>query len=226
MPSERAAALADEFAAANDAAIALAESCSESQWRTVVPGEEWTVGVVLHHVAEGHAQGARWLRSMAAGDGVADTGDDIDRHNVTHAEQWSDVSVADTVALLRDNGTADRSTPAGVDRRGIGPDRPVRTGRGSAVSGGATGGGGVRPSPGSPGPRPGGTGCVWSKERNERYERAEHLIGVQCGPHLVGRFGNDWAGRRADGYPVHHTGEGSRRGVAARDWKSAVVADA
>ena len=104
MASERAAALADEFAAANDAAIALAESCSESQWRTVVPGEEWTVGVVLHHVAEGHAQGARWLRSMAAGDGVADTGDDIDRHNVTHAEQWSDVSVVDTVALLRDNG--------------------------------------------------------------------------------------------------------------------------
>jgi hypothetical protein len=102
--SERAAALADEFAAANDAAIALAESCSDSQWRTVVPGEEWTVGVVLHHVAEGHAQGARWLRSMAAGEGVADTGDDIDRHNVTHAEQWSDVSAADTVALLRDNG--------------------------------------------------------------------------------------------------------------------------
>lgn len=104
MPSERAAALADEFAAANDAAIAFAESCSESQWRTVVPGEEWTVGVVLHHVAEGHAQGARWLRSMAAGDGVADTDDDLDRHNVTHAEQWSDVSVADTVALLRENG--------------------------------------------------------------------------------------------------------------------------
>jgi DinB superfamily len=104
VPSERAAALADEFAAANEAAIVLAESCSESQWRTVVPGEEWTVGVVLHHVAEGHAQGARWLLSMAAGDGVADTGDDIDRHNVTHAEQWSDVSVADTVALLRDNG--------------------------------------------------------------------------------------------------------------------------
>ena len=104
MPSERAAALADEFAAANDAAIAFAESCSESQWRTVVPGEEWTVGVVLHHVAGGPRPGARWLRFMTAGEGVADTGDDIDRHNVTHAEQWSDVSVADTVALLRDNG--------------------------------------------------------------------------------------------------------------------------
>jgi DinB superfamily len=104
VPSDRAAALADEFAAANDAAIAFAESCSESQWQSVVPGEEWTVGVVLHHVAEGHAQAARWLRSMAAGEGVADTGADIDRHNVTHAEQWAEVSVADTVALLRDNG--------------------------------------------------------------------------------------------------------------------------
>ncbi len=40
MPSERAAALADEFAAANAAAVAFARSCSEDQWRTVVPGED------------------------------------------------------------------------------------------------------------------------------------------------------------------------------------------
>jgi hypothetical protein len=104
MPSERAASLADEFVAANDAVIAFARSCSEEQWKTVVPGEGWTVGVVLHHIAEGHAQGVRWLTAMAAGDGVTDTGDDIDRHNVTHAEKWADVSVADTVALLEENG--------------------------------------------------------------------------------------------------------------------------
>src|ERR1019366_9952654 len=110
----------------------------------------------------------------------------------------------------------DRSTPASVDRRGIGSGRPVRPGRGSTVSSGAIGGGGFWPSPGSPGPRPGGTGCVWSNGR------AEHLISVQSGPHLVGRFGNDCAGCRADGHLVHHTGEGPRRSVAARDRKSAV----
>jgi hypothetical protein len=52
----------------------------------------------------GPRPGSALVAVHGAGDGVADTGDDIDRHNVTHAEQWSDVSVADTVALLRDNG--------------------------------------------------------------------------------------------------------------------------
>jgi hypothetical protein len=104
MPSERAASLADEFVDANDAVIAFAQSCSDAQWRTVVPGEGWTVGVVLHHIAEGHALGVRWLTSMVAGEGVSDTGEDIDHHNVTHAERCADVNVADTVALLRENG--------------------------------------------------------------------------------------------------------------------------
>jgi DinB family protein len=104
MTSARATALADEFAGANEAAITFARSCSDDQWRTVVPGEDWPVGVVLHHIAQGHAQGVSWLTTMVAGESVTDTDEDIDAHNLTHAEQYAGVGVAETVALLEENG--------------------------------------------------------------------------------------------------------------------------
>jgi hypothetical protein len=98
--------LADDFSATNAEVIAFAESCSEDQWWTVVPGEDWTVGVVLHHIAEGHAQGLRWLSTMARGEAVTDSSDDIHGRNVEHASRCSDISIADTVTLLRENGAA------------------------------------------------------------------------------------------------------------------------
>ena len=84
--------------------VAFVRSCSEEQWLLTVPGEGWTVGVVLHHVAEGHQQGLRWLASMAKGDSVANTAEDIDRDNAAHAVRAEGVSVADTLVLLESNG--------------------------------------------------------------------------------------------------------------------------
>jgi hypothetical protein len=104
MPSERSAALADAFAAANAEVIAFAGSCSDAQWRTVVPGEDWPVGVVMHHIAEGHANALAWLTAMAHGDAVTDSGEDIDRRNVDHAARSDGIGIAETVALLGQNG--------------------------------------------------------------------------------------------------------------------------
>src|SRR5271166_6639919 len=104
MVSERAAALADDLAAANEDALSFARSCSDGEWTVTVPGEGWGVGVVLHHIAEGHANSARWLRSMASGEGVAESAEDIDRANEAHALRAGDCGQAETVALLRANG--------------------------------------------------------------------------------------------------------------------------
>ena len=57
MTSERSERLADDFAVVNAEAVAFARSCPVAAWQAPVPGEEWTVGVVLHHIAEGHAGG-------------------------------------------------------------------------------------------------------------------------------------------------------------------------
>lgn len=101
---EQSAALADDFAAVNAEAISFARSCTPDQWRTVVPGEDWMVGVVLHHIAEGHAQALHWLELMSHGEAVTDTGEDIDDRNSTHATRCTDVGVDETVALLEQNG--------------------------------------------------------------------------------------------------------------------------
>ena len=112
--SERATALADDFAAANAEALAFARSCADSQWAVTVPEEGWPVGVVLHHIAEGHANSARWLRGMARGDGVAESAEDIDRANAVHAVRSEGAGRAETVALLETNGTLLEETLRGL----------------------------------------------------------------------------------------------------------------
>lgn len=103
--SERSDALAADFALANGRALAFARSCTGEQWASTVPGEGWSVGVVLHHIAEGHAHGVRWLGEMASGRGVTDTADDIDRDNAAHAARAGSVGQDETVALLQANGS-------------------------------------------------------------------------------------------------------------------------
>jgi hypothetical protein len=105
MASERAQALADDFARANEEALVFARSCSDEQWALTVPGEGWTVGVVLHHIAEGHAHGLRWLGDMASGRGVSDTAEGIDRENAAHAVRSESAGPAETVALLQTSGS-------------------------------------------------------------------------------------------------------------------------
>lgn len=104
MPSERASALADDFAAANAEVVEFARSCSDSEWALVVPGEAWTVGVVMHHIAEGHEHGLEWLSRMARGEAVTDTAEGIDDDNAAHAERAATVGRVETVALLAANG--------------------------------------------------------------------------------------------------------------------------
>jgi len=142
MASERAAALARDFAAANADALAFARACTEGDWAVTVPGEGWTVGVVLHHIAEGHAQGRRWLEAMAGGVGVAESAEDIDRANAAHALDMAAVGPADTVALLEVNGDGLERALRGLSDEDLdraapfGPagGRPLQTGDLAAVA--------------------------------------------------------------------------------------------
>jgi len=124
--SERAAALADDFARANAEAVGFARSCGDEAWARPVPGEGWTVGVVLHHIADSYAQSRRWVLEMARGDGVTDTAALIDEANAAHAERAASVTAAETASLLEQagalleatlralsDGDLDRSAPFG-----------------------------------------------------------------------------------------------------------------
>jgi hypothetical protein len=95
---------ADALTAANDDLISFAGTCSPEQWATLVPGENWSVGVLVHHCALGHEAGTSWIRQMVETGNVPGTPEELDAKNAEHAAQFAGIGIAETVALLQDNG--------------------------------------------------------------------------------------------------------------------------
>lgn len=110
VPSE----LAAELKRANDDAIAFATSCSPEDWGTFVPGDEWPVCVVVHHVAEGYGLVTRWIDCALIGDPIEDTQEGIDAENLRHARAFSSIGVKEVVELLRTNGAVAVTKIAGL----------------------------------------------------------------------------------------------------------------
>ncbi len=73
--------MAGDFDAANDEAIAFVESCTEGHWTAMVSGEDWPVGVVVHHIAVGHLQMIDWLGRARCGDAITKSAAEIDSDN-------------------------------------------------------------------------------------------------------------------------------------------------
>jgi hypothetical protein len=119
---DAARALAEELETANDEAIAFVESCNKGQWATTVAGEDWTVGVVLHHVALGHQQMVGWLGQLRRGEAITKTAAEIDDDNARHAVECATVTRTQTIEALRSNGAALAEL-----LRGLQPDELKRT---------------------------------------------------------------------------------------------------
>ncbi|HEY5251229.1 MAG TPA: DinB family protein [Acidimicrobiales bacterium] len=98
--------LAGELEAANDEAIAFVQSCGDGPWTTMVEGEGWTVGVVLHHIAPGHGQMVDWIGHVRRGHDIAKTASEIDADNAGHALEFADVDRGTTRDELRIEGAA------------------------------------------------------------------------------------------------------------------------
>jgi hypothetical protein len=122
--SERARHLAQQFEQANHALIATVDRLSDDQWRAKTPGDGRSVGVVAHHVAEGHKGIAGLAGAIAHGQPVPPlTMDMIHQGNATHAVQHAHCTKAETLALLRQNGAAAAAT---VRNAGAAPPPTVR----------------------------------------------------------------------------------------------------
>src|SRR5215210_2581451 len=102
--NERVQVLAAEFERANDELIATVEDLSDAQWRTRCEGEGWSVAVIAHHVAVGHAAIAEMLRLAARGEARRLSFEQLHERNARHAEEHADVGKAETIDLLRRNG--------------------------------------------------------------------------------------------------------------------------
>lgn len=131
--SKRAKALARRFAEANRELIATVEAIPKDRWRAYCSAEQWTVGVVAHHVASDHLILADVTGAIVSGDAPAITWEMLHQINAEHLEAHRDCTQAETLELLRSGGEKVASTlralsDADLERTAVLPflgERPV-----------------------------------------------------------------------------------------------------
>jgi hypothetical protein len=65
--SQRVNELADEFDAVHREVVAFCEGLSETDWETIVPDEQRTVGVLVQHIAIGYTAESALIRAIVTG---------------------------------------------------------------------------------------------------------------------------------------------------------------
>jgi DinB family protein len=105
--SPRAEALATRLEDGARALIAFALSLSDAEWRTPMPHDGRTLGVIVHHVASVYPIEVQLAQTIAAGQPVTGvTPADIDAMNAEHATKHAAVTKDVAVDLLRHNSAA------------------------------------------------------------------------------------------------------------------------
>jgi hypothetical protein len=105
--SQQAHALADRLEAGARALAAFAATLTDDEWRTPVPHDGRSVGVVVHHVASVYPVEIELAQVLAGGKPM--TGvvmDDIHAMNAKHAAEYATVTKAAALELLRTNSAA------------------------------------------------------------------------------------------------------------------------
>ena len=109
----RANALAKQFEEASQAMTDALGRLSDADWRKATSAEKWTVGVLAHHVALGHAAIANLIKTVASGQSVPNlTMEALDKMNAQHAREHANCTKAETLELHKKNA----ATAAGVVR--------------------------------------------------------------------------------------------------------------
>lgn len=103
----RANALSDRLEQGARALAAFADGLTEEQWRTSVPGDGRTIGVIVDHVASVYPVEIQLAQTLAAGKPVTGvTMDDIHAMNAAHARENASITKAAAIEHLRRTSAA------------------------------------------------------------------------------------------------------------------------
>jgi hypothetical protein len=103
----RAEALARRLEEGARRLLDLAETLTDAEWRTPIPGDGRTIGVVIHHVATVYPVEISLALTLASGQPIAGVRmDTVHDMNAAHAREHATVGRAETVDLLRANSEA------------------------------------------------------------------------------------------------------------------------
>jgi hypothetical protein len=118
--SQQSKELSDQFAALNNEMISVLENCTDDQIRKTTQSEQWSVGVVARHVADGHYGLLSFIQLMVAGEKLPEIDmDAIDQMSAQHAIDHANCTKAEVTDLLRKNGTAIVDYVAGLNEEDI-----------------------------------------------------------------------------------------------------------
>jgi NACalpha-BTF3-like transcription factor len=110
VPTQRANALAARLEQGARALIAFASGLTDAEWRTRVPRDGRTIGVIVHHVASVYPVEIQLAQTLAEGTPVTGlTAADIDAMNARHAAEHAGVTKEAAIDALRQN-SADAAT--------------------------------------------------------------------------------------------------------------------
>lgn len=103
----RAQALAEKIQTFNRDLIDCVQNCSNADWQKTCQAEDWPVGVVIRHVADGH-YGVRALAKMIIkGDPLPEfTMEAVIQMGNDHAREHADCTREEVLTLLEQNGRA------------------------------------------------------------------------------------------------------------------------
>jgi DinB superfamily len=105
--NSRANALADRLEHGARALAAFADGLTEAQWRTQIPGDGRTIGVIVDHVASVYPVEIQLAQTLAAGQPVTGvTMDDVHAMNAAHARENRTVTKEAAVQHLQRNSAA------------------------------------------------------------------------------------------------------------------------
>ena len=105
--SPRAQALAEKIQAFNRDFLDCVQNCSDADWQKTCQAEDWPVGVVIRHVADGHYGVMALARMIIKGDPLPElTMDAVIQMGNDHAREHADCTREEVRALLEQNGRA------------------------------------------------------------------------------------------------------------------------
>ena len=102
--NRRAQALSDRIEQGADALAAFVRTLSPAEWKTPVPKDGRTVGVIVHHVASVYPLEIQLAQTLAAGKPIAGvTWDAVHHMNAEHARDHTAVEKSEALDLLQRN---------------------------------------------------------------------------------------------------------------------------
>ncbi len=110
----KSAALAKQFEAKVEEALATLENLSDADWRKVTEAEKWSVGVTAHHFASALGPIAHMVKALVAGQRGNFTRAMFDEMNAKHAKDHAQCTKAETIALFRKGAAATAAVLRGL----------------------------------------------------------------------------------------------------------------